>query len=68
MSRLASSGELDKLKENYNYTLENNLFLVIPATIGLMVFSKEIIALLFFRSAFDLTSLEITSKGFYSTL
>ena len=63
MSRLAANGELDKLKESYNYTLKNNLFLVIPATIGLMVFSKEIIGLLFFRGAFDLASLEITSKG-----
>jgi putative peptidoglycan lipid II flippase len=63
MSTLAARGELERLQENYNYTLKNNLFLVIPATLGLMVFSKEIISLLFFRGAFDLSSLEITSRA-----
>lgn len=65
ISNLAAQGEIEKLKENYNYTLKNNFFLVVPATIGLMVFSKEITSLLFFRGAFDLTSLEITSRGLY---
>lgn len=65
MSELSARGEYEKLTENYNYTLKSILFLVIPATLGLMAFSREIIVLLFFRGAFDITSLEITSEALF---
>lgn len=65
MSDLAGKKEFEKLKHLYNHTVLMNLLLVIPATIGLMAFSKEITALLFFRGAFDKTSLMITSRSLF---
>lgn len=68
MSKLSTDKNHKVLEESYNQTLKMTLFLVIPATIGLMVFSKEIIGLLFFRGAFDYKSLIDTSSTlfFYS--
>lgn len=68
MSKLSITKNMKILEGNYNQTLKMTLFLVIPATIGLMVFSKEIIELLFFRGAFDYESLITTSRTlfFYS--
>lgn len=65
MSEFSGKKQYQQLKDLYNRTVYMNLFLVIPATIGLMVFSKEITALLFYRGAFDEMSLAITQKSLF---
>lgn len=65
MSEFSGKKQYQQLKDLYNRTVFMNLFLVIPATIGLMVFSKEITSLLFFRGAFDEVSLAITQKSLF---
>ncbi len=53
MSRQASAGEMDQLKESLVFGLKLVLFITIPATIGLMVCSIPIFSLLFMGGAFD---------------
>lgn len=67
---------IKKVKENDNKGFIKSLtdainavnFLVVPATIGIMFFSKEIIAILFGRGAFDSEDIVLTATAlfFYS--
>jgi len=53
MSRQASAGDIEQLKESLNYGLRLILFITIPATIGLMICSIPIFSTLFMGGAFD---------------
>ncbi len=57
----------EKKSKKANWTISSaikiGIFLSFPAFIGLLIFSKEIIYFLFFRGAFDLDDLNLTSKA-----
>lgn len=65
MSKNIAQNREDLLSISFNETLKLTLFLVIPAAIGIMFYSKEIIELLFLRGAFNVTDLIITSKTLF---
>ncbi|MFH2010975.1 MAG: murein biosynthesis integral membrane protein MurJ, partial [bacterium] len=52
LSRHAASGDLAQLKEVYADSLRLNLFVVIPAMVGLLVVGEPIIAVIFERGRF----------------
>lgn len=53
MSRQASAGEMEGMKESLAFGLKLILYITIPATIGLMVCATPIFSLLFMGGAFD---------------
>ena len=57
----------EKKKKEANSSISSaikmGIFLSIPAFIGLLIFSKEIIYFLFFRGAFDLNDVNLTSTA-----
>ncbi|MFC2075108.1 murein biosynthesis integral membrane protein MurJ [Bdellovibrionota bacterium] len=63
LSRHATDGDLEGLKETLSYGLRMVLLLTIPAMVGLIVLSFPIVKVLFQRGAFDLTASIITSQA-----
>lgn len=68
ISKMAADGNMDGFKESISEAINNINLLVIPATIGFMVFPQSIITLLFGRGAFDTNAINLTSGAlfFYS--
>ena len=56
----------DKLKDTYSQTINFLTLILIPLTFFIVVNSHEIVKLLFFRGAFNLNDVSITSKVFQS--
>lgn len=65
MSELAAKKDMANLTKVMGDSISNMLFLVIPATIGIMVFSKPIIRLLFGRGVFDEAAVLMTAKTLF---
>lgn len=65
---LVAKGELDKVKEGLSKSINYMAFFLIPTTIGIIIFSKEIVIILFSRGVFDEASILMTSNSliFYS--
>ncbi len=53
--------KIEEVKENIHKGLEQTIFLLIPSAIGMIIFRKEIIELLFKRGMFSSFSVEITA-------
>lgn len=53
LSRQATAGDLDQLKGTYRFSLRVVLFLLLPATAGLIALSVPVVAVLFQRGAFS---------------
>lgn len=53
--------KIEQVKENIHKGLEQTIFLLIPSAIGMIVFRKEIVELLFKRGLFSQYSVEITA-------
>ena len=68
MSREALESGLGKLKETLSFSLRAVNFIMVPASLGLMVLARPITAGLFERGMFDSYSTSITSRAlvFYS--
>jgi len=68
MSRQALESGLDKLKETPSFSLRAVNFVMLPASLGLMVLSRPITSALFERGMFDHYSTSITAHAlmFYS--
>lgn len=68
ISSHAAKGNVQDFKKIINNTLVIVIVLIVPVTIGAMLYSTEIITLLFGRGAFDETAINLTSKAllFYS--
>ncbi|MFH1436728.1 MAG: murein biosynthesis integral membrane protein MurJ [Pseudomonadota bacterium] len=60
LSRLATRGELETLKQTFERTLSLTFFLSIPAAVALTVMARAAICVVFFRGAFDLDMFEPT--------
>lgn len=65
ISKLAVNNEIMKLKKNVSQSINAISLLVLPATIGSMIFSVQIVTLLFGRGAFDLTAIVLTSNALF---
>jgi putative peptidoglycan lipid II flippase len=61
MSRQAVARRLDQLHQTMTFSLCNVAFIMIPATVGLMVLSDPIVRVLFEHRAFSSASTELTS-------
>lgn len=68
ISKMAAKNDIKGLETSIIEAINSISILVIPATIGAMVFNKPIVKLLFGRGAFDPTALSMTSNAlfFYS--
>ena len=68
ISRMGAERNTDGFKKTVSEAISIVNLLVIPATIGAMVFAKPIVILLFNRGAFDAKAIELTSEAlfFYS--
>jgi putative peptidoglycan lipid II flippase len=66
LSRHAQEGDIDGLKDSFAYAMGLIFFIMLPATVGLMVLGEPIVALLLERGAFDpATTRATTSALFY---
>lgn len=65
ISKMAAEKNIKGLKTYVSEAISIINLLVIPATIGAMIFSKEIVALLFGRGAFTPGAIEMTSKALF---
>jgi putative peptidoglycan lipid II flippase len=68
ISRMAVNKEIDNLMKVLQKSMVSVVILIIPTTIGAIVFSEPIIKLLFGRGAFDSNAIKMTSQAltFYS--
>lgn len=68
ISKLASEKNLKRMKKSFSETIIGVSVMVMPATVGSILFSKQIISLIYGRGAFDLNAISLTaiSLVFYS--
>jgi len=68
VSRMAAENNYEGLKKSLSESISAINFLVIPSTVGVMVFSTPIVEMLFGRGAFDERAVQMTSSAlfFYS--
>mgnify|MGYP000866754191 CR=1 FL=1 len=68
ISKMAADKNMDGLKQSVSEAISGINLLVIPATIGAMIFAEPVVRLLFGRGAFDPEAIELTSSAlfFYS--
>ncbi|MHC0551709.1 murein biosynthesis integral membrane protein MurJ [Salinicoccus sp. CNSTN-B1] len=65
ISKKAARGDMAGLKHTLNQTILGVLTLIIPATIGAMIFAEPIVRFLFDRGAFDETAVTLTTSAFF---
>lgn len=65
ISKMAAKKDMEGLKASIIEAINTISILVIPATIGAMVFNREIVKLLFGRGAFDPAALNMTSTALF---
>ena len=63
ISKMAAAGNLDGLKKLLAKSILGINLLVLPTTIGTMIFTEQIVNLLFGRGAFDTKALVMTSNA-----
>jgi len=65
ISKKAAKGDIEGLKHTMNQTITGVLLLIVPATIGSMIFAEPIVRFLFDRGAFDETAVALTTSAFF---
>lgn len=65
ISKKAAKGDIEGLKHTMNQTITGVLLLIIPATIGSMIFAEPIVRFLFDRGAFNETAVTLTTSAFF---
>ena len=65
ISKMAAENNIKGLKSSISEAISIINLLVIPATIGAMIFSKEIVTLLFGRGAFTPEAIEMTANALF---
>ena len=68
ISKMAAEMNIDGIKESLSESISSINLLVIPVTVGAMIFAQPIVKLLFGRGAFDSVAVSMTSTAlfFYS--
>jgi putative peptidoglycan lipid II flippase len=62
-ARQAAGHQLDAMRQTFSDTLKLVLFIMVPATVGLIVLREPIVAMLFQRGAFDDHSTRLTASA-----
>lgn len=65
MSKFATENNIDEFKKVISKSIGAINVLIIPSTVGAMVFSYEIVSLLFARGAFSSDAIVLTSKALF---
>lgn len=65
ISKMAAEGNVKGLKASISEAISIINLLIIPATIGAMIFSKEIVSLLFGRGAFTPEAIDMTGGALF---
>lgn len=65
ISKMAAEDNLKGLKSTISEAISIISLLVIPATVGAMIFSEEIVSLLFGRGAFTLEAIKMTGAALF---
>lgn len=65
MSKSVSEKNLTELKEIFSLSLRTVFFIIIPASVGLMVLAEPIVRLLFQRGAFTAEATKLTSQALF---
>jgi|LFRM01.1.fsa_nt_gb putative peptidoglycan lipid II flippase len=65
ISRMAANGDVDGFKARITEAISMVSLLVVPSTVGAMVFSQEIVTLLFGRGAFNQDAVLMTGRAFF---
>ncbi len=65
ISKMAAEDNIKGLKSTISEAISTISLLVVPATIGAMIFSEEIVSLLFGRGAFTLEAIEMTGDALF---
>ena len=65
ISKMAAENNIKGLKASFSEAISVINLLVIPATIGAMIFSKEIVTLLFGRGAFTPEAIDMTANALF---
>lgn len=69
ISKMAAESNFDAMKKSISESITAINLLVIPATVGSMVFAKPIVVMLFGRGAFDASAIDMTASAlFYYSL
>ncbi|NQT10719.1 MAG: murein biosynthesis integral membrane protein MurJ [Desulfobacteraceae bacterium] len=61
ISRQASSGDLEAVKDTFAHAMKLVLFITIPSMVGLIILREPIVALLFKRGVFDSKATQLTA-------
>lgn len=65
ITEYASNRQFDQLKTTVRENVQVILFIVIPLIVGGMIYSRDIVKILFMRGAFDQNALDMTSTAMY---
>ncbi|HOM02487.1 MAG TPA: murein biosynthesis integral membrane protein MurJ [Acetivibrio sp.] len=65
ISKLAAENNIKELKKVLSESIIGVTLLLVPLTVGAMIFSREIVVLLFGRGAFDQTAIDMTSVSLF---
>ncbi|NLJ89549.1 MAG: murein biosynthesis integral membrane protein MurJ [Clostridiales bacterium] len=65
ISRMAAEDNINGLKSTISESISIISLLVVPATVGAMIFSEEIVSLLFGRGAFTLDAIKMTGNALF---
>lgn len=65
ISKMAAEDNIDGMKKSVSEAINSISLLVIPATIGAMLFAEPVVKLLFGRGAFDPQAISMTSTGLF---
>lgn len=65
ISKMAAEDNIDGMKKSVSEAINSISLLVIPATVGAMLFAEPVVKLLFGRGAFDPQAISMTSTGLF---
>ncbi|WP_088007062.1 murein biosynthesis integral membrane protein MurJ [Indiicoccus explosivorum] len=65
ISRMVSEGRINDLKDSLKEYIVIMCILILPISVATMVFSEEIITILFGRGAFDIKAIELTETALF---
>jgi putative peptidoglycan lipid II flippase len=63
ISKMAVTNDISGLKQSVSTSINSINLLVIPATVGAVIFAEQIVAMLFGRGAFDISAVNLTSTA-----
>ena len=65
ISKMAAAGNIKGLKQTVNEAMSSISLLIVPATVGTMIFAEELVSLLFGRGAFTAEAITMTGNALF---